>query len=251
MIKITIYPAIDLRDSKVVRLAQGDLQRQTVYGSDPAGVARRWIEAGAQWLHIVNLSGAFTGSAARGWDASEIEKNLTALQSILQEINNQAKVQFGGGLRSLDDVEKVLAMGVTRAILGTVAVESPELITRAVERFGADRVGVSIDARDNVVRVRGWTAGSNLTPTMLGKALVKQGIRTVVYTDISRDGVGTGVNIPATRRLARKTGLLIIASGGVASLDDVIRARDANLDGIIIGRALYDGRIDLEEALRC
>lgn len=251
MTKLTIYPAIDLRDGQVVRLAQGDLQRQTVFGDDPAGVARRWLQAGAEWLHIVNLSGAFTGSDARGWDASEIGKNQSALQAILQETGGQVKVQFGGGLRSLDDVEQVLSMGVSRAILGTVAVESPELVSQAVNRFGAERVGVSIDARDNKVRVRGWTAGSELDPITLGKTLAGQGIRTVVYTDISRDGVGTGVNIQATRLLAEETGLSVIASGGVASLDDVIQAKRANLGGIIIGRALYDGRISLEEALLC
>lgn len=240
-----VYPAIDLRSGLVVRLSQGDPARQTVYGDDPGAVARKWLAAGARWMHAVNLDGAFGDSDTL---------NRRALQSILQAAaaaGGERRVQFGGGLRSLDDVERAMDMGVSRVIMGTAAIEAPALVTEAIAHFGAQRVGVGIDARDNQVRVRGWTQAVSLDPIALGKELVGMGVDTVVFTNIARDGLGVGVDVAATRRLAQATGLSVIASGGVASLEDVRRVRDAGLSGVIIGRALYDGTMDLEEVLTC
>jgi phosphoribosylformimino-5-aminoimidazole carboxamide ribotide isomerase len=237
MDEFVVYPAIDLRGGKVVRLAQGDLARQTVYGDDPAAVARRWLGEGAAWLHVVNLDGAFGESGAA---------NVAALEQI---VATGAQVQFGGGLRALEDVERVLGLGVARAILGTVAVENPNLVREAVARFGAQRVGVGIDARDGRVRVRGWTADSGVDAIALGRQLRQVGVEIVVFTDVARDGVGTGVNVDATVALASATGLRVIASGGVASSGDVRRVRAAGLAGVIVGRALYEGQVDLREIL--
>jgi phosphoribosylformimino-5-aminoimidazole carboxamide ribotide isomerase len=246
----TVYPAIDLRAGAVVRLVRGDPAQQTVYGDDPAGVASRWLAAGATWLHVVDLDGAFTGSP-HGPDGDQEPANLRALGEILATAAGQARVQFGGGLRALTDIERVLSLGVGRAILGTAAVESPELVAEAVARFGRERVGVGIDVRRDRVSVRGWTRTADVDLITLGKRLVELGVRTVVYTNINRDGVGSGVDVAGTRRLAEATGLSVIASGGVAALGDVRQVRTAGLSGILIGRALYEGGVSLKEALAC
>ena len=240
-----VFPAIDLRAGQVVRLSQGDPTRQTVYGTDPGDVARAWLAAGARWLHVVNLDGAF---------GAEETKNREGLGAILEAITGAgggARVQLGGGLRSLADVERALALGVERAILGTLAIEAPQVVREAIARFGAERVGVGIDARAGRVRVRGWVQETPVDPLSLGQELYGLGVRTVVFTNIARDGVGTGVDVATTQRLAEATGLCVIASGGVASLEDVRRVRAAGLSGVIIGRALYEGQIDLQEALAC
>jgi phosphoribosylformimino-5-aminoimidazole carboxamide ribotide isomerase len=233
----TIYPAIDLRGGKVVRLKEGDPARLTAYSDDPAQTARRWLEAGTQWLHVVNLDGAF---------GENDQANRSALGSILE---TGAQVQFGGGIRSLEAVECVLELGVRRAILGTIAIEQPEVVAQALKRFGAERVAVGIDARDGLVRVRGWQENSGIAALDLARQMQALGLRTVIFTDVSRDGLGSGLNIPSTRALADASGLDVIASGGVHTLADVIAARKVNLAGAIIGRALYEGTIDLKEAL--
>lgn len=233
----TIYPAIDLRGGKVVRLKEGDPARLTAYSDDPAETARRWLETGAQWLHVVNLDGAF---------GENDHANRSALGAILQ---TGAQVQFGGGIRSLEAVERVLELGVRRAILGTIAIEQPEVVAQALKRFGAERVAVGIDARDGLVRVRGWKENSGIAALHLARQMQTLGLRTVIFTDVSRDGLGSGLNIPSTRLLAETSGLDVIASGGVHTLADVTAAREANLAGAIIGRALYEGTIDLKEAL--
>ncbi len=235
----TVYPAIDLRGGKVVRLQEGDPRRQTVYSDDPAEVAARWLAAGATWLHVVDLDAAF------GEDAGP---NRRALQAILQ---HGGRVQFGGGLRTAQAVAELLDLGVSRVVLGTAAVDDPDLVARALARFGPDAVAVAIDARDGRVRTRGWQAGSGLDAVALACRLAALGLRTAVHTDIARDGLGAGVNVAASRALAEASGLAVIASGGVASLADVIAARAAGLSGVIIGRALYEGQVDLKEALRC
>lgn len=239
MTPFTVFPAIDLRRGKVVRLAQGDPEQQTVYGQDPARVALRWLEAGADWIHVVDLDGAFGDPG---------QANRKALAAILK---TNARVQFGGGLRSLDHAERALSSGVRRLILGTRAAESPELVQEAIARFGSDRVGVGIDVREGHVQVRGWTQDSGLNSRELAKQLYDVGARTVVHTDITRDGMGRGLNVRASRELSEAIGLRVIASGGVVSLDDVRRARQAGLRGVIIGRALYEGQISLQEALQC
>ena len=238
----TIYPAIDLRGGKVVRLKEGDPARMTAYSDDPAEMARRWLTMGAKWLHVVNLDGAFgEGDAA----------NQQALLSILKVANEfGADVQFGGGLRSLDSISQALNFGMSRIVLGTIAVEQPSVVTSALKKFGAEKIAAGIDARDGMVRVRGWQSDGGVSAEDLALQMRILGLHTIIFTDVSRDGMGHGLNIPATRALADVSGLDVIASGGVHTLDDVTAARDANLSGAIIGRALYEGTIDLQEILK-
>ena len=237
-----IYPAIDLRGGKVVRLKEGDPARMTLYSDDAGETARRWLGMGAKWLHVVNLDGAFgEGDSA----------NQAALLSILKAAAEfGASVQFGGGMRSLDAIQKALSLGVTRAILGTIAVEQPDVVREALSRFGAEHVAVGIDARDGLVRTRGWVDNSGIPALDLALQMRGFGLRTVIFTDVSRDGLGSGLNIPSTRELAESSRLDVIASGGVHTIDDVQAARDAGLAGCIIGRALYDGTVELEKALQ-
>jgi len=234
----TIYPAIDLRGGKVVRLKEGDPARMTSYSDDPAETARRWLGEGASWLHVVNLDGAF---------GDNDNANRLALEAV---VKLGARVQFGGGLRSLDAIARTLDMGVNRVVLGTIAIEQPDIVAKALTRFGAERIVVGIDARNGLVRVRGWKENSGISATDLALQMRTVGLRTVIFTDVSRDGLGGGLNIAATRELADVSGLNVIASGGVHTLEDVVAARGANLAGMIIGRALYEGTIDLKEALK-
>jgi phosphoribosylformimino-5-aminoimidazole carboxamide ribotide isomerase len=237
-----VYPAIDLRGGKVVRLKEGDPERMTAYSDDPAQAARRWLEAGARWLHIVNLDGAFGENQAA---------NRDPLRVILQTAAEfSAHVQFGGGIRSLEAIEEALELGVQRVILGTVAAEQPEMVDEALQRYGADRIAAGIDARDGLVRVRGWKVDSGIPAVDLALQLKELGLRTVIFTDIRRDGLGSGLNIEATRALAEATSLDVIASGGVNTIDDVWAARQAGLAGTIVGRAIYEGTIDLRKALQ-
>lgn len=245
MTTFDIYPAIDLRRGRVVRLELGDPARETVFGDDPAAMAARWTAAGARWLHVVNLDGAFAEAGRANW---------AALAAIVA--GGGARVQFGGGLRTMADVAAALDSGVARVVLGTAALESPQLVAAAVARFGAGRVAVGIDARDGRVRVRGWQAETALRPLELARRVAAAGVSTVIYTDIARDGVLTGIAAVATAALAAAGGLEVIASGGARDLGDVERllalaptAAPGRLAGVILGRALYDGHIDLRAAL--
>jgi phosphoribosylformimino-5-aminoimidazole carboxamide ribotide isomerase len=237
MADFTIYPAIDLRGGKVVRLAQGDPKRQTVYGDDPYETALRWQSEGAGWLHVVNLDGAFGAAAAA---------NELALGQILRI---GLKVQFGGGMRELSGIKRALDAGVTRVVIGTAAIENPLLIEVAMRKFGADRIVVGIDARGGKAQIRGWATGSPLDAVELGRKIFAQGVRWCVFTDVERDGISMGVNISASVDLARETGLSVIASGGVASIADVEKVARAGLAGVVVGRALYEGTFTLQEAL--
>ncbi len=236
----TIYPAIDLRNGRVVRLQYGDPNQQTVFSDDPVAMAEKWLAAGAEWLHVVNLDGAFDEAGAANW---AMLPHLTALP---------VQVQFGGGVRTLDDIERVIEAGAARVILGTTAIEKPALLGQAVAHFGAKRIVVGIDARDGRVQTRGWLQDTAVTPIDLGRRARALGVKTAVYTDINRDGVLTGVNAAATAELAQATGLGVIASGGVAALADVQRCvdlADKGVVGVILGRAIYDGRVNLQEAI--
>ena len=236
-----IYPAIDLRKGKVVRLKEGDPARMTTYSDDPEETAGRWLSAGAGWLHVVNLDGAFGEPG---------NKNRSALISILQIAKESgACVQFGGGIRSIEEMEHTLRSGVSRVILGTAAVEQPGMVAEAVKEFGADKIAVGIDARDGIVRTHGWKESGALHAKDLALAMQTLGLRTAIFTDVGRDGLGRGLNIKATKELAEMSGLDVIASGGVYNLADVLAARDAGLAGVILGRALYEGTIDLRKAL--
>ena len=233
-----LYPSLDLQAGNVVRLKQGDRARQTVYSSDPVSVARRWLDAGAEWLHVVNLDGAFSIV-----NDNERVVNLLA--------NCGVPVQFGGGLRSLDDVRRAFDLGVARVVLGTLAIEQPDLINAVIEQWGAEALAVGLDARHGKVTTRGWQHVTDLTPTDLGRDMVARGARHALYTDVSRDGELSGVNVTATVELARTTGLQVIASGGVTSLGDITALRDSRrVAGAILGTALYEGLIDLAEAIQ-
>ncbi|HUN23843.1 MAG TPA: 1-(5-phosphoribosyl)-5-[(5-phosphoribosylamino)methylideneamino]imidazole-4-carboxamide isomerase [Anaerolineales bacterium] len=237
----TIFPAIDLRHGQVVRLQQGDLNRQTVYANDPASTAEKWCAQGAQWMHVVNLDGAFEQSESA---------NLQALRAILAVTQRYGvAVQFGGGVRTLQDVETLLIAGVERVILGTVAVTDPTLVETAIAQWGAERVAVGIDAKDGIVRIRGWAEASSLTALDLAGKLAQVGLRWVIFTDIARDGVGSGLNLAGTQKLAHTSGLQVIASGGVHTQADVQAACTAGLAGAIVGRALYEGTVQLPELL--
>lgn len=237
MAAFTVYPAIDLRRGRVVRLVQGDPDRETAYGHDPLRVARQWEAAGAQWLHLVNLDGAFGEPGAA---------NQHALSQIL---GTSLSVQFGGGIRNITSLARALDLGVSRIVVGTAYVEAPGFVIAALDRYGPDRVALGIDARDGVVRIRGWQEAAPLLALDLARRWAADGGHWLVFTDISRDGVGCGVNVDATAVLARETGMHVIASGGVRALDDVRRVREAGLSGVIIGRALYEGQVDLGAAL--
>jgi phosphoribosylformimino-5-aminoimidazole carboxamide ribotide isomerase len=257
----TIFPAIDLRNGQVVRLRQGDPAAQTIFGHDPAAVARRWANQGAEWLHVVNLDGAFSGqgrdsslpSVAQndsGGGGLNLSLNLQRLAEIRAAVD--LPIQFGGGIRTVDDVARALALGATRVVLGTVAVRQPEVVSQAVARFGAERIVVGIDARDGMVATHGWLETSALDALTVARRMADLGVLRIVFTDIARDGTLMGVNVAATAALARASGLKIIASGGVAGLDD-IRALAAHLpdgiEGVIVGQALYTGAVSLPEAL--
>lgn len=237
----TIYPAIDLRGGKVVRLKEGDPARMTAYSDEPAEMARHWLRTGARWLHVVNLDGAFGESDT---------VNQLALRAILEVAKGfDVQVQFGGGLRSVDDIQGAINLGMSRVVLGTIAIKKPDVVMDALQKFGAARIAVGIDARDGFVRVRGWKDNSGVPAIDLARQMRTLGLRTVIFTDIRRDGLGSGLNIDATRELSEVSGLDVIASGGVQTLHDVVAARDADLAGVIIGRALYEGMIDLKEAI--
>jgi len=232
-----VYPAIDIRRGRVVRLVHGDPERETVHGDDPVAVATRWRDAGAEWLHVVNLDGAL-GEAAQALDV------LQAIAAL------GVPVQFGGGLRSLDDAARALDAGASRVILGTLAVREPEQAGEAVARFGADAVAVALDARGDRVATHGWQQVSAWTPAELGRRFAEMGVRHALFTDVSRDGDLSGVAVEATAALARETGLAVIASGGVAGLDDLRALRAArDIAGVVIGKALYTGALRLEDAL--
>lgn len=234
-----VYPAIDLRRGRVVRLAQGDPERETTYGTDPLRVARHWRDACAEWVHVVNLDGAL-GEAG--------EENAAALARILQETEG-LRVQFGGGLRSLAAVERALALGVSRAVLGTMAVQEPSVVEAALDRFGAERVAVAIDARDGRVQTHGWQEGADALALDLAQEWAARGARWLIVTDVARDGMGRGLNLEVTGEIVAATGLNVVASGGVADLDDVRRAHASGAAGVIVGRALYEGDLALQDAL--
>jgi len=236
-----VFPAIDLRRGKCVRLRQGRPEAETVFSDDPVAMAEHWASQGAEWLHVINLDGAFGQASANLRVVEEITSSKFKLQ-----------IQFGGGLRTMADIEGALGLGVARVILGTVAVEEPSLVAEAVQRFGAERIVVGIDARREKVATHGWQEVSSVAATELALRVRELGVERVVYTDIARDGMLCGVNAEAVRELAQRTGLKVIASGGVCSLDDLRRLKEAEasgVEGVIIGQALYSGALELREAI--
>jgi phosphoribosylformimino-5-aminoimidazole carboxamide ribotide isomerase len=234
-----IYPAIDILGGKAVRLKQGRKQDATVYG-EPVEMAAKWIAKGAEWLHVVDLDGAFEG----------VPKNLPVLRDIVSAVP-EARLQVGGGIRSMSSVDSVLNAGVQRVVLGTAAVQDQTFVKEALTRHPGN-VAIGIDARNGNVQVSGWTEDSHIHALDLARRLQGLGARLVIYTDIARDGVLQGTNVEATRELVEYTYLSVIASGGITSIDDLRRLAGIDhqrLDGAIIGKALYEGRIQIEEAL--
>ncbi len=242
MSEFTIYPAIDLRDGRVVRLKQGDPKAQTIYSDDPGRIAGEWLNAGANWLHIVNLDGALGLS---------VEKNLTSLREIQKTCDNRLQIQFGGGLRDLKAIEKVLIAGVSRAVIGTAAITDPVFTRRILQKFGADSIAFALDARHGKLMTHGWQRSSSQALTDFALFLADIGAKYVVYTDVGRDGMGSGIDWQTAKEITMDTKLSVIASGGVASLSDVQLVKSAGLHGLIIGRALYDNQLSLTEVLAC
>jgi phosphoribosylformimino-5-aminoimidazole carboxamide ribotide isomerase len=217
---------------------QGDPDQETEYANEPLHVAQRWQAAGAEWLHVVNLDGALDERGA---------ENLAALERIL---TTGLRVQFGGGMRDLPAVRQALDLGASRVVIGTAAVENPALVEEALAALGPEQIALGLDARDGKVRTHGWKEDTGIAAVEMGRQWADKGVRWVVFTDVARDGMGTGLNLGATVELAQVTGMHVIASGGVASLADVQQTHDAGLSGVIIGRALYEGQVRLEDALR-
>lgn len=235
-----IYPAIDLKNGQCVRLYKGDMNQDTIYNDNPAAQALEWARSGFSWVHVVDLDGAVNGAPA----------NHSAVRSIIEAVD--VPVQLGGGIRTMAQIEKWLAEGVSRVILGTIAVRDPDLVKTACYEFPGQIV-VGIDARNGNVAVEGWVEESDMQATELAKVFEDVGVSTIIYTDIDRDGTGEGVNVVSTIALAQSTSIPVIASGGVGSLDDLKLVRDAaqyGVEGVVVGKALYDGRIDPADALR-
>jgi phosphoribosylformimino-5-aminoimidazole carboxamide ribotide isomerase len=234
-----LYPAIDLKDGQAVRLLHGEMDKATVFNDDPAAQARAFVAAGCEWLHLVDLNGAFAGAPV----------NAAAVEAILAE--TRVPAQLGGGIRDMKTIEAWLDKGLARVILGTVAVENPALVREAAVAFPG-KVAVGIDARNGRVATRGWAEETDVEVTELARSFEDAGVAAIIYTDIMRDGAMKGPNIEATAALARAVAIPVIASGGVSSLDDLIALRDcgAALNGAISGRALYDGALDLGAALQ-
>ncbi|MTI44370.1 1-(5-phosphoribosyl)-5-[(5-phosphoribosylamino)methylideneamino] imidazole-4-carboxamide isomerase [Roseibium hamelinense] len=234
-----LFPAIDLKDGQCVRLKLGDMDQATVFNHDPGAQAKAFEDQGFEWLHVVDLNGAFTGESVNG----------AAVDSILSATKNP--VQLGGGIRTLEHVQAWLDKGVARVILGTIAVRDPELVKKACKMFPG-KVAVGIDAKGGKVAVEGWAETSELTAEDLAKRFEDAGVSAIIYTDIDRDGILKGLNIPSTLELAQAVSIPVIASGGLASIDDIKRLLEpdcAILEGAISGRALYDGRLDPDEAM--
>ncbi|TDX46606.1 1-(5-phosphoribosyl)-5-[(5-phosphoribosylamino)methylideneamino]imidazole-4-carboxamide isomerase [Orenia marismortui] len=234
-----VIPAIDIRNGNCVRLYKGDFDQETVYG-DPIEMARLWASKGASRLHIVDLDGALDGKPT----------NLELISKIVEEI--EIPVQVGGGIRTMGIIRNYLEVGVDRVIIGTAAIENPELVVEGIKEFGSDRIVVGIDAKNNYVATEGWLETSDTTIVDLGKAMKTKGVEWVVFTDISKDGTLTGPNIDSTQNLAKETGLKVIASGGVSKIEDIKNLKAVEEDGIvgvITGKAIYTDSLDLEEAI--
>jgi phosphoribosylformimino-5-aminoimidazole carboxamide ribotide isomerase len=235
---VDLLPAIDIRSGRVVRLTQGEPTRQTVYGDDPVAVAQRFVEQGARWIHVVDLDRAFG-----------VGDNVAAVRRIVARLASSAYLQLGGGFRTVELLRSGLDLGIARMVIGTAAVADPGFIPAAVAAVGANRLAMGIDVREGLVALRGWTATSSLRAEDLARKALAHGIETVVYTDISRDGMLGGSDLSGAAAL-QSTGARVIASGGVASVADIRAACKAGLAGVIVGRALYEGRLSVPEALK-
>ncbi len=235
----TIYPAIDMRGGKCVRLLQGDYSKETVYGDSPFDMAKSFVEQGAEWIHMVDLDGAKAGSPVNDRFVLQVARELSA------------KVQIGGGIRTAEDVERYLENGVDRVILGSAAINDPDFVKAMLAKYGA-KIAIGLDAKDGYVATEGWVETSTVKATVLGKELADAGAETFIFTDIATDGMLSGPNVDATVELARVTGASVIASGGVSSVEDLLalsKFADEGVSGSIVGKAIYTEKIDLAHAL--
>lgn len=233
-----VYPAIDLRGGKVVRLQEGDPDLQKTFSHDPIATAQDWLEQGAKWIHMVNLDGAFS-------DANDNGRILVEAAQL-----DGVRIQFGGGLRSMADIERVISNGAKRVVLGTIAVKEPNIVQKAVEQFGPDAICVALDARDGKIATHGWQQATHFTPVEFGREMVERGVVHALYTDVQRDGKLSGVDVEGTVRLSVQTGLQVIASGGVSSLTEIETLHQSKqVAGVVIGMALYEKRFALAQAI--
>ncbi|WP_068612914.1 1-(5-phosphoribosyl)-5-[(5-phosphoribosylamino)methylideneamino]imidazole-4-carboxamide isomerase [Paenibacillus tuaregi] len=240
MSSFIIYPAIDIRDGKCVRLVQGDYARETIYNDNPVEVAKSWEAQGGEYIHLVDLDGAKAGHPVNDELIGQIARSV------------QVPVQVGGGIRTVSDVERLLSLGVSRLILGTAAIEDRQFTEEVLGQYG-DKVAIGIDARDGFVATRGWLETSEVQAEVLAKELAGKGAQTFIFTDISRDGMMQGPNVDAIRALAQASGRTVIASGGVTVQEDLIKLAayaDQGIGGAIVGKALYTGSVDLAQAIQ-
>ena len=237
---MVIFPAIDIRDGKCVRLFKGDFAQETVYGDKPEEMALKWQSLGGEFLHLVDLDGA----------RAKKPVNLEVIKKIVAAV--KIPVELGGGIRTMENIDEVLSLGVRRVILGSVAVQNPALVKEACAKYG-DRIVVGIDAKDGIVAVDGWGVSGNVEASVLAKKMAEAGVKTIIYTDISRDGTLSGCNVEATAKLAEVSGINVVASGGVSNIEDIkalLPYADKGIEGVIVGKSIYTGSLDLQEAIR-
>lgn len=232
-----LYPAIDLKDGKSVRLKQGEFKEITVYCDEPYKVARYFEENGASFIHLVDLDGALEGHSV----------NEETIKKIVSSVN--IPCELGGGIRTMEDIERVLSYGINRVIIGTKAVKDPSFVEEAVKRFGADRIVVGVDAKNGMVAIEGWEKVSDKSALSMCLSMKEMGVKNIVYTDISKDGMLMGPNVAMTQELTDKTGMNIIASGGISSMEDLRNLNAAGIKGAIIGKAIYENRVNVKEAV--
>lgn len=236
-----IFPAIDIRGGKCVRLLKGDFNQETVFSDRPEIMAKKWEDEGGEYLHLVDLDGALAGKS----------QNLDTVEMILKTVD--IPVELGGGIRTMENIETALDMGVSRVILGSVAVKNPQLVKDACKKYGSERIVVGIDAKEGIVAVDGWGVSGNVEAKELARKMAQGGVKHIIYTDISRDGTLTGVNVQATAEIARYSGVKVVASGGVSSIEDIKLLKQYEKDGIegvIVGKSIYTGSLSLPEALK-
>jgi phosphoribosylformimino-5-aminoimidazole carboxamide ribotide isomerase len=236
-----VIPAIDLRNGKCVRLVEGKIENETIYSDEPAAMGKKWESMGARFLHLVDLDGAFAGEP----------RNAGAVKAILGALSVPA--ELGGGIRDMATISFYLEMGISRVILGTAAISNPKLVEEACREFGGDRIVLGVDAKDGMVAIHGWDATVTKTAVELAQEMKNLGVQRIIYTDIKRDGTLKGPNLESTKEIAVETGLKVIASGGIAGLNDILAVMELEpfgVDSVITGKALYDGRLNLADALR-
>lgn len=234
---LKLYPAIDIMDGKCVRLIKGQAHRKTIYNNDPIAVAKRFEEMGAKHLHVVDLDGAFKG----------YKQNESVIEAITHSV--KIPVQVGGGLRKIDDINRLFDLGVSRVVLGTVIIEDPSVFEMAVMQYG-HKIVAGVDSKDGIVVIKGWVEKSGISALELANRVKQIGVSRIIYTDVAKDGMMQGPNFEAAIKLQKETGLKVIASGGVSGLDDLIKLNEAGIYGAIVGKSLYEGTVDLKEACK-